>query len=699
MEARWKSESQISTQRESEDKRTRSESDLAQTDPEQVMEVLPEYEEVVSEDEESDCKEEVVNLGASYRQCRAAREAKTMQDVAYISYTTETKKERADVVGSMDRALDKDIEKCFHGARIEHGGTTVHQYLSSTFDPATLRCITCEREHGVGGEGECYILTDQNFLASLPGTEDKKCLNIVRIENAGLFELIDIFAEIMANHKILPGTIILLGTLSHLAKVGASIYAGEWRTAVSMLQKRWGGVQVCPLPPLFFSPIPGSLVPDILMIGHWFCKVYEGTTLGLTSTWNHLASSLSDLCQGEICLDIPDLRVYPLPTSLDVNSLITPWRFKSNCSSPVIVFAQDRKAVYEQVHTLAVSLLRDFSFKANPGVILLREPASTASECDKDSQLLNNVILIGGSNLGRMEPAFSHGGINVVNLAQPGWILTEQSVTKIVGELENVLPALVGNTGVVLDVFGNSSVKFKHVDSSLVLPLRVDGKYHLLGEAVIESDEGIQSLLKIATPIFDAISKLPTVVTPPQPRYVFSGCCRDSTHAPNTTDPGYSEGMLNGFSHFRRVLKTELVRSGVMESFWVLDCLAAVGKAPEGMEDKLRSLRECLSADGVHLTNLGYKNLFDSMSSAMYEVRSRRKAGKKQDSASVTVTGGSFYWRGFISKQGSAKRPGSIGSSRRDGGGKSHGFGGSFGGGSRSKGGSRKGPYDRSYRY
>jgi hypothetical protein len=125
--------------------------------------------------------------------------------------------------------------------------------------------------------------------------------------------------------------------------------------------------------------------------------------------------------------------------------------------------------------------------------------------------------------------------------------------------------------------------------------------------------------------------------------------------------------MLNGFSHFRRVLKTELVRSGVMESFWVLDCLAAVGKAPESMEDKLRSLRECLSADGVHLTNLGYKNLFDSMSSAMYEVRSRRKAGKKQDSASVTVTGGSFYWRGFISKQGSAKRPGSIGSSRRDG--------------------------------
>jgi hypothetical protein len=66
----------------------------------------------------------------------------------------------------------------------------------------------------------------------LPGTEDKKCLNLVRIENGGLFELIDIFAEIMVNQKI------LLGSPSHLAKVGASLYAGERHTAVNM--------QVCP---------------------------------------------------------------------------------------------------------------------------------------------------------------------------------------------------------------------------------------------------------------------------------------------------------------------------------------------------------------------------------------------------------------------------------------------------------------------
>jgi hypothetical protein len=78
------------------------------------MDVLHDYEDetgsvVVSEYEETECKEESVNLGASYRQCRAAREAKTIQDVAYISLTTEIKKESADIVGSMDTALDKYI--------------------------------------------------------------------------------------------------------------------------------------------------------------------------------------------------------------------------------------------------------------------------------------------------------------------------------------------------------------------------------------------------------------------------------------------------------------------------------------------------------------------------------------------------------------------------------------------------------------
>jgi hypothetical protein len=105
--------------------------------------------------------------------------------------------------------MDKDILRCFHGARIEKGGTPVY-------------------------------LSDQNFLASLPSNGEKKCLNIVRIEDGSFTELADIFCEIFDGRKIAPGTCVLLGFLSHLGRVGgsiyASIYAQEWRGMVHIAQ-------------------------------------------------------------------------------------------------------------------------------------------------------------------------------------------------------------------------------------------------------------------------------------------------------------------------------------------------------------------------------------------------------------------------------------------------------------------------------
>ncbi len=129
--------------------------------PEQVMDVLPDYEDetgyvFVSEHEEAECKEESVNLGASYRQCRAGREAKTIQDDAYISHTTEIKKEMADVVGSIDTTLDKDIEKCFHGARVDQWRYNCAPVNVLLLRPSRteVNYITCQREHCVGKEGD-----------------------------------------------------------------------------------------------------------------------------------------------------------------------------------------------------------------------------------------------------------------------------------------------------------------------------------------------------------------------------------------------------------------------------------------------------------------------------------------------------------------------------------------------------------------
>ena len=53
-----------------------------------------------------------------------------------------------------------------------------------------------------------------------------------------MIELASIFIEIFESKNVLPGTCILMGSLSYLASVGASLYGAEWRVAVNMINRR-----------------------------------------------------------------------------------------------------------------------------------------------------------------------------------------------------------------------------------------------------------------------------------------------------------------------------------------------------------------------------------------------------------------------------------------------------------------------------
>jgi len=103
-----------------------------------------------------------VDLGSGYVQCRAAREAGSIGRVVDISCNENmmsAEEKKADRIGTLENSLDPDIKNCFKGARIEKNGNVVNQFMSCLFDPSTLLCITCSREHKVlEGEGgpDCF---------------------------------------------------------------------------------------------------------------------------------------------------------------------------------------------------------------------------------------------------------------------------------------------------------------------------------------------------------------------------------------------------------------------------------------------------------------------------------------------------------------------------------------------------------------
>jgi hypothetical protein len=204
-----------------------------------------------------------------------------------------------------------------------------------------------------GGGADCFVLADQNFVATLPGTDSKNCLKIVRVENASLSELSGIFIEIMENKFIKPGSCVLISSLSFLSRVGVSAYAAEWRICINMLTSKWPGILVSPVFPIHFSVIPGSLFGDLLVLHSWFSKMYTGTNQGLSQAWDRYVEHLRNFSEGAENLDSPETSSPLLPSTLDLNSGFVPHKFASSTTSPAVIFSFDRHTAYELLLSLS----------------------------------------------------------------------------------------------------------------------------------------------------------------------------------------------------------------------------------------------------------------------------------------------------------------------------------------------------------
>jgi hypothetical protein len=118
----------------------------------------------------------------------------------------------------MDRRGDKRVGEMFHGARINMGASTVNQGISLSFDPTTLKCIACTKEHNVISAQQrpmVICLSDQNFVSKFRG-DTESCIVVARMENASLDELCDFLFEVLDGAKLPRGLIILLGSVAHL---------------------------------------------------------------------------------------------------------------------------------------------------------------------------------------------------------------------------------------------------------------------------------------------------------------------------------------------------------------------------------------------------------------------------------------------------------------------------------------------------
>jgi hypothetical protein len=418
--------------------------------------------------------------GNVFKQCSNAKKAEKRIEIhSYVNDTFVTEPATVNRIGNMYREGDPEMSNTFHGARIMKGGKLVNECMSSSFDPATLHCITCSERHSILGSGSptAICFSDQNFLPVLGGNNGTNCMGVVRLEDAKLGDLTNLVLEVFEKHALHPGSVILIGSATHLFQEGVTSYASSWLGTLSRLNARFKNINVCPLIPILRDDTHGYLARDIELLSFWLSRVYSGSIRGMGNVWSALNQWVRSTSVGSVHLEGGEVVKIPLPKDLISPAVFTAfYKFTSTC--PALIPKQDCTATSVLVRALCTSLLRDFSISINPNpeVILPRDSALMGGT--KDTKV-KHLVCIGSSIMSQAIPYLRALGYTVTDLTRPGWLATDDNISALISAMSNV--QIEGGCVIVLDLLGNCTYRFTQFDGTLALPFKESNKFHLGG--------------------------------------------------------------------------------------------------------------------------------------------------------------------------------------------------------------------------
>jgi hypothetical protein len=204
--------------------------------------------------------------------------------------------------------------------------------------------------------------------------------------------------EILDQQSLPPSSMILVGSASHLFRVGPSCYAKDWIELINKIGQKFRNIHICTLVPVFLSDCPGSLARDIEILATWLHKVYSNTILGLLESWSALVAHIHGNSSGATPLHFDEIVKISLPNSLS-SSNAHPTFFKFNSSCPALIYKMDCKTTTELIRIISQTLQHDFSLVISPEVILPR-----AINISADPKDIKTLVCIGLSIMQQIVP-------------------------------------------------------------------------------------------------------------------------------------------------------------------------------------------------------------------------------------------------------------------------------------------------------
>jgi hypothetical protein len=198
--------------------------------------------------------------------------------------------------------------------------------LSTSFNPLTLECHGCNIHHAHQMwrpkaskevkklQGEAFLLPDQAYPPLFP-TDKLNCLKVIRREHGSLLELANELLAMTKGMAVGKQTVILLHSLSHMARVGTEAYIEDLLLAASKIKAILGQhVAVIPLPHMFAAGCKSeTAIRTVAEVTTWASKVFGNDGLYLGRSFDLANELLAPKVGAEAQTDYE--RTMRLPTS------------------------------------------------------------------------------------------------------------------------------------------------------------------------------------------------------------------------------------------------------------------------------------------------------------------------------------------------------------------------------------------------
>jgi hypothetical protein len=179
---------------------------------------------------------------------------------------------------------------------------------------------------------------------------------------------------------------------------------------------------VCPLIPVLFENVAGSLVRDLEIFSTWLHKIYANNMKGFLECWEAVTHFAQISSSGQLSLGEGEIQKIPLPATL-VTPLMVPHYFKFVTSAPVLLSGMSSQVIIEIIRILLTALQNNFSMAVGTEVRLVS--VNTAGE---DVKMTRHLVCIGSSIMKQLIPFLQASDYAVTDLSVPGWLASEKNI-------------------------------------------------------------------------------------------------------------------------------------------------------------------------------------------------------------------------------------------------------------------------------